>query len=84
LLQSQHFAARVREAAGDTLEEQVNTAYEIALSRGPRLAEMADNLAFLKERRAHHASKPAGDPALLALTDLCNVILNLNEFVYVQ
>ena len=28
--------------------------------------------------------KPAADPALAALTDLCNVIVNLNEFVYVQ
>jgi hypothetical protein len=84
LLQSQHFAERVREAAGDTPEAQVKTAYEIALSRDPKPAEMADNLAFLEERRGHHASKPAGDPVLLALTDLCNVILNLNEFVYVQ
>jgi hypothetical protein len=84
LLQSQHFAARVRAAAGDSAESQVKTAYEIALSRDPKPAEMADNLAFLKERQAHHAAKPAGAANLLALTDLCNVILNLNEFIYVQ
>jgi hypothetical protein len=84
LLQSQHFAKRVRESAGESAESQVTTAYRIALSRDPRPAEMTDNLAFLAERRSHHASKPAGDPALAALTDLCNVMLNLNEFLYVQ
>jgi hypothetical protein len=84
LLQSQYFAKRVQERAGDSLESRVETAYRIALSRDPDPAEMADNLAFLEERRSHHASKPADDPALAALTDLCNVILNLNEFLYVQ
>jgi cytochrome c553 len=84
LLQSRHFAVRVREAAGESVESQLRTAYHIALSRDPLPAEMADNLAFLAERRAHHASKPAENPALAALTDLCNVVLNLNEFLYVQ
>jgi hypothetical protein len=84
LLQSQHFAKRVRENAASSLESQIRTAYHIALSRDPRPAEMDDNLAFLKERQAHHAAKPADDPALAALTDLCNVVLNLNEFLYVQ
>ena len=59
-------------------------AYRIALSREPSLKEMADNLQFLEQQRAHHAGKAAGDADLLALTDLCNVILNLNEFLYVQ
>jgi len=84
LLQSQHFASRVRQAAGQVPESQVKTAYQFALSRDPTPREMADNLRFLKEQRAHHAAKPHGDPDLLALTDLCNVILNLNEFLYVQ
>jgi hypothetical protein len=84
LLQSRYFARRVRDAAGESPEAQVRTAYHIALSRDPRPVEMADNLAFLEERRTHHASKPVEDPGLAALTDLCNVILNLNEFLYVE
>jgi hypothetical protein len=71
LLQSQHFAARVRQTAGEDFASQVKTAYAIALSREPTAREMADNRAFLTEQRA-------------TLTDLCNVILNLNEFLYVQ
>jgi len=48
--------------------------------QGPRRS----GLEFLEQRRAHHAGKAADDPDLLALSDLCDVILNLNEFVYVQ
>ncbi len=84
LLQSQHFAARVRHAAGPSPDGQIRTAYQVALSRNPSSREMADNLQFLEQQRAHHGVTPDGDPHLLALTDLCNVILNLNEFLYVQ
>src|SRR5688572_18630022 len=83
LLQSQHFAARVRQAGGSPAA-QIRTAYLIALSRDPSPRESADNLRFLQQQRAHHDGKAGGDADLLALTDLCNVILNLNEFLYVQ
>jgi hypothetical protein len=82
LLQSQHFAARVREAAGPEPAIRVRTAYQIALGRDPTSRELAGNLRFLDEQKAQHAS--AADPAMNALIDLCNVILNLNEFLYVQ
>jgi hypothetical protein len=84
LLQSQYFAGRVRQLAGDDPAAQVQTAYHLALSRDPRSREMTDNLRFLEEQRVHHSAKPEGDAALLALTDLCNVLMNLNEFFYVQ
>jgi hypothetical protein len=84
LLQSQHFATRVRQAGGQTPESQIKIAYQLALSRDPAPAELAANIRFLEEQRAHHQAKPDGDPDLRALTDLCNVILNLNEFIYVQ
>ena len=84
LLQSKHFAARVRQTAGEAQEAQVKAAYQLALSRDPAPRELADNLRFLDEQRGYHAARPEGDPGALALTDLCNVILNLNEFLYVQ
>jgi hypothetical protein len=84
LLQSQFFAKRVREAAGAAPDAQIQSAYRIALSRPPTARELKSGLEFLDKRRANHAAKPASDSELLALTDLCNVILNLNEFVYVQ
>jgi hypothetical protein len=82
LLQSQHFAARVEETAGPDPANRIKVAYQIALSRDPTTTELADNLTFLGQQRAYHAS--AEKPNLRAVTDLCNVILNLNEFLYVQ
>jgi hypothetical protein len=84
LLQSQYFAVRVKQESGAEPAAQIERAYRIALDRPPAPKELAASLEFLETRRAHHAAKPSGEPALLALTDLCNVILNLNEFVYVQ
>ena len=83
LLQSRYFAERVKQGAPEPAD-QVKLAYRIALSRDPAPGELTGSLEFLEKQRAHHGAKPAGDPVLLALTDLCNVILNLNEFLYVQ
>jgi mono/diheme cytochrome c family protein len=83
LLQSRHFATRVSHRAA-TATERLESAYRIALSRDPAPKEMSAGLQFLEKQRAHHAQKPSADPELSALTDLCNVILNLNEFLYVQ
>jgi hypothetical protein len=84
LLQSQHFADRVRKAAPDSKQEQIRSAYRIALGRAPSTRELDDNLGFLDRQRVYHAGRQASDADLAALTDVCNVILNLNEFLYVQ
>ena len=77
LSQARAYAERVAELAiGDTA--RINKAYRIALSRAPTEAELKTNLDFLNRQRDYHQ----GD-SLAALTDLCNVILNLNEFLYV-
>jgi Protein of unknown function (DUF1553) len=81
LLQSRYFAERVKKAAGADPSEEIRHAYRIALSRDPSAKEMTESRQFLDKQRAHHAAKP--DPVLAALTDLCNVMVNLNEFVYV-
>ena len=76
LRQAQAFAKRVSKLA-DTDAQRVREAYRIALSRAPTQSEMEANLGFLQQQREYHE----GDP-LAALTDLCDVILNLNEFLY--
>ncbi|MCU1258401.1 MAG: hypothetical protein JWO80_1286 [Bryobacterales bacterium] len=86
LLQARYFAERVRTAAGDDPAAQVRKAYLIALSREPKPEELQGNLGFLQKQKAWHAhghsttDKPDQD----ALTDLCAVVLNLNEFVYMN
>jgi hypothetical protein len=62
--------------------------YRIALSREPIPRELDSNVAFLTKQRDLEMTKGAGaseDKAdLAALTDLAHVVLNLNEFAYIQ
>ncbi|MBI1357580.1 MAG: DUF1553 domain-containing protein [Acidobacteria bacterium] len=81
LEQAALFARRVRDEAGADPAAQVDRAWRIALSRPPSDEELEGNRAFLARQRDYHAR--TDDPSLAALTDLCDVVLNLNEFVYV-
>jgi hypothetical protein len=82
LVQAERFANRVRAEAGNSSASEVAQAYQVSLGRAPTTAEVEQNLAFLARQRDYHHAKE--DPALAALVDLCDVLLNLNEFVYVQ
>jgi hypothetical protein len=80
--QSKAFAERVWKLAGPEQQQQVRVAFRIGLSREPSPGEIAENVAFLNRQMAAQAK--SATPALEALTDLCDVILNLNEFVYIN
>jgi hypothetical protein len=84
LIQAGFFAQRVEHEAGDDPVTQVRAAYRIALSREPSHSELHGNLKYIEQQRQYHASRKSKSPGELALTDLCAVMLNLNEFVYVN
>jgi hypothetical protein len=81
------------------LEEIVSSAYQLALSRAPSRDELARGITFLEEQPAILSAR-ADDPKSLglpnpmpdgygpargaALVDYCHVLLNLNEFVFVD
>ena len=77
LRQARHYAERVARLADDAAG-RVRAAYRIALSRAPTASELDANLEFLRQQARYH-----GGDDIAALTDLCDVILNLNEFLYV-
>jgi hypothetical protein len=85
LLQAKYFAERVKETARDDRAEQVRAVYRLAFSREPSRAELERNGAFLRAQADYHrAHGGESDVTLGALTDLCHVILNSNEFVYIN
>ena len=85
LLHARHFAERVIEDVGTDREAQVRRAYQIALARNPGSSELARNIAFLDQQATYHAGRDSEQSTnQAALTDLCDVILNLNEFVYIN
>ncbi len=84
LQQAKYFAERVVSEAGGGGEARIRRAYQIALSRGPDGDELNRNLGFLAKQAQYHRAQGDDDPDGTALVDLCDVILNLSEFVYVN
>src|SRR5262249_32329279 len=67
--QTERFAQRVRERAGEDNDAQVTLAYRLALARSPTPEERAATVALVGQQGLHAA---------------CWVLLNASEFVYVR
>jgi hypothetical protein len=74
------FARRVMPREGGALDAAIEEAYRIALSRRPSEGERADALAFVKAQTDAYGK----DAIEAALTDLCLVIMGLNEFLFIE
>ncbi len=87
LIQARHFAERAMQVEGIDPAKQVRTLYRIALSREPEQKELDGALSFIRAQRDYHARRSPGsvsENVLAALTDLAHVMLNANEFVYIN
>ncbi len=88
---AERFAARVHRVAGDDPRRQIDVAYRWALGREPDAEEAAAAIEYLRsEVPRHDVVADAGNPsdAVVAtwtpLRRFCQVLLNLNEFVYLE
>jgi hypothetical protein len=84
LIQARHLAERVQEEAGDDPAAQVRTLYRISLARAPSAKELEGQTKFLQEQREFQSRKGTAGAGLAALVDLSHVMLNANEFVYIN
>ncbi|MCA9204559.1 MAG: PSD1 domain-containing protein [Planctomycetales bacterium] len=84
--QAARFADRARHDAGDDARAQVERALWIALGRPPSEQRVVEGVAFVGEQRALLEQEGMGAEAAgrAALADLCHVLMNLSEFVYVD
>jgi hypothetical protein len=88
--QSRHFAARVAAEAGAETPRQIELAYRLAFGRPPNDEELAVITSFLARQEAQitsdaaTASQAVDNPRQRALEALCLVLLNANEFAYVE
>jgi hypothetical protein len=74
-------ARRIAPDAKTPTAEAVRAGFLIALARTPSADELADALAFI---RAQTASYSGPNRRELALADYCQVLMCLNEFIYVD
>jgi len=69
LVQSRYFAERVKGEAQGDIAGQVERAHRLALGRKPTDAERAQYTAFVQD---------------YGLPNFCRVLLNLNEFAFID
>ena len=81
---SESFAKRINPKEGLPPADVVRAAYAHALGRQPKEGELADSLAFLKEQTDSYKAAGKGDAHRLAVTDFCQALLGLNEFIYID
>jgi len=83
--QAQAWAKAVLARSGLSPEQRITELYETSLSRPPEPSELAAGLAFLERQgQAHSGPGPQCSPGQAAWADLCHVLLNLKEFVFLD
>lgn len=70
--------------AGSDLEAQVRAAYRECLSRAPTALESTIAIDFIGQQQADYVASGKPNGQELALTDWCQSILSLNEFVFLE
>jgi hypothetical protein len=79
---AQKFAERLRPTSEASLSQAIEQAYLIGLSRRPTDAEQQRMLAFVERQAESYGKTPQAREQ--ALVDFCQVMLCLNEFIYVD
>ena len=88
--QARYFAERLLREAGNDPVAQVKLAFQLALCRPPRPEEIAASLDFLNRQQKQIEAETATsknvptEARVKALAAFCLVILNTNEFVFVN
>jgi hypothetical protein len=75
MLRAKAFQRRIAKDSSLTLEQRVSTAYALTYGRPPDEAELANAVQFLQNNSARSDD---------ALVDMCHVLLNSSEFLYVD
>jgi Protein of unknown function (DUF1553)/Protein of unknown function (DUF1549)/Planctomycete cytochrome C len=82
------FANRLSSEAGDDAVALVDRAYRLAFARSPAEVERDAGLEFLarqiRDRSGRDPKAAADEVRRQALTDYCQVLFGLNEFIYVD
>lgn len=82
--QSQQFAKRLMSEAGEDAEAQITRAWAIAFQRLPSRSERDQARAHLETQVSHFHLVAREKAKKRALESLCHVLLNANEFLYVD
>ena len=79
---AEKFARRVRHDERYNADQAVRQAYAIALSRAPSDEELQRMLQFIDRQTASYGNDPQA--TAIAVADCCQIVMCLNEFVFVD
>ncbi|MDE0735716.1 MAG: DUF1549 and DUF1553 domain-containing protein, partial [Pirellulaceae bacterium] len=79
---AEKFSKRLQAGPEITPENQVGEAYQLALSRQPTESEMEQMVEFIKSQASSYGATDAAMQR--ALADFCQLVLCLNEFMFVD
>lgn len=83
--QGRSFANSLASSAfGETAAENITSAYRKVLGRKPSQEEQATALKFLELQQQRYQESGQNNGEQLAMTDLCQALLSLNEFIYLD
>jgi hypothetical protein len=85
-VRAEEFARRIEKEVGEKTESQIRFGWQLALGREPAPAELESSAEFLKGQADKRSTREAEakEARHLALTDLCQAIFAMNEFIYVD
>jgi cytochrome c553 len=87
-MRAEELAKRLQASAGSEVDAQIRAAFQLCLSRTPATDELADARAFISAqidvRTQRDAKQSPAAAQQLALTDFCQSLFGLNEFIYVD
>ena len=84
---AERFGERVRGVAGESETVRLDAAFRLALSRPPSAEEVSLCTAHLsRQSHRYQTDKKLSpqDAANAALVDVCQMLLNTNEFLFVE
>jgi hypothetical protein len=86
LQRASHLAERVEKEIPGGDDSQIRQAFRIVYARDPSEAEIGRGLEFLAQARGRKVASSGAENAVpdAALVDFCHVLLNSNEFLYVD
>ncbi len=81
---SRAFAKGLISKEPSSTDQAIRRGYLTTVGRSPDDEELADSTAFVKRATESYQAASKGDAAELALADFCQILLSLNEFIYVD
>ncbi len=78
------FAQRLIDACGEDDAQVVQTSFELAFARAPTESESQASLDFIQSQLQTRAARNEANCRLESLTDYCQSLFALNEFIYVD